>query len=89
MGTQKPVPMDEPDDFAVMFRQSDGRNADDALKARESCHPLRMTVKWKIVETIEFAILGKKLMNTRIFLSGLHLKHFEIRLVAKARRMNV
>ena len=39
MRTQKPMPVDEPDDFVVALRQPDGRDFGDALKAWQSGHP--------------------------------------------------
>jgi hypothetical protein len=40
--TQKPVPVNEPENFKVTFNQPDGRNFGGALKTRESRHPTSM-----------------------------------------------
>jgi len=42
IGTQKAMPMDEPDDFVVTRRQLDGRNRGDTLEAGKSRHPARL-----------------------------------------------
>jgi hypothetical protein len=41
--TQKPMPVDEPDDFTVAFGQPDGCNFGGALEARMSGHPTSMS----------------------------------------------
>jgi hypothetical protein len=42
LGTQKTVPVDEPNDIVVTLRQPDRRNRGDTLKTRESRHPASM-----------------------------------------------
>jgi hypothetical protein len=55
VGTQKPVPLNEPNDLVVAFRQFDWRNFGNALKARKSGHPASMTGIRKTKETLRFA----------------------------------
>jgi hypothetical protein len=59
MGTQKTMPVDEPDNIVVTPRQSDGRSYGDALETWQSGHSASMTVTRKIRETREFGISGK------------------------------
>ena len=58
MGTQKSVPVDEPDDFAVAFRQPDGRNRGGTLESWKAGHSARMRPPRKTWETIGFAYEG-------------------------------
>jgi len=60
VGTQKPVPVDEPENFVVARRQLDGRNRGHALESGKAGHPARMTGTGKMGETLEFAQCGNQ-----------------------------
>jgi hypothetical protein len=56
VGTQKPVPVNEPENVVVALRQLNGRNRGHALETGKAGHPVRMTVTGKMGETIEFTL---------------------------------
>ena len=59
MGTQKTMPVNEPDEVAVARRQLDGRNRGNAFEAGQSFfHPATMTRMKEIRETAEVATQG-------------------------------
>ena len=60
VGTQKPVPVDKPDDFMVAFRQLDWRNPSDTLKARKSGHPTSMNETSANQTTCRIASFGNQ-----------------------------
>ena len=60
VGTQKSVPVDEPDDFLVAFRQLDWRNFGNATKAWKSGHFSTMSETRKMVKTRDFARCGNQ-----------------------------
>jgi len=63
-GTEKTMPVNEPDDVAVALRQLDGRDRGNAFETGESWHPARMEGIEKMGETAEVAI-GGKCLNVR------------------------
>jgi hypothetical protein len=60
MGTQKPVPVDEPENVMVALRQLNGRNRGHALESGKAGHSASMMVTGKMGETIEFALCGNQ-----------------------------
>jgi len=61
MGTQKTVPVDEPDDFVVTLRQPDGRNLGNTLEARESRHFARLKQSALNQQTCGIVATGKSI----------------------------
>jgi hypothetical protein len=59
VGTQKPVPVNQPDDFVVTLGQLDWRNLGDTLKARQAGHPASMNPASDNQTTRGFAHAGK------------------------------
>ncbi|MCX6896000.1 MAG: hypothetical protein NTZ16_10985 [Verrucomicrobia bacterium] len=59
VGTQKPMPMDESDDFMVARRQLTGRNRGDTLKARKSRHFAKLKQSALNRQTCGIVNLGK------------------------------
>ena len=60
VGTQKPMPMNEIDNLAVLLRQHDLRGDGDAPETWISfVHPAILMANAQTMETAEFAILGK------------------------------
>ena len=59
IGTEKTMPVNEPDDVAVALSQLDRRNRGNALEAGKSGHPATMAEIQKILETVKLAMLGK------------------------------
>jgi hypothetical protein len=55
-GTQKAMPVDEPDDVAVALSQMDGRNREDTFETGESGHPATMRAVEERREKVELAI---------------------------------
>jgi hypothetical protein len=56
-GTQKAMPVDEPDEVAVAFRQLDGRNRGNTFEAGQSFfHPATMRGIEEMGQTAEVAI---------------------------------
>jgi hypothetical protein len=58
-GTQKPVPVNEPDDFLVALNQPDGRNRGNTLKARKAGHQASMKATSADETTCEIVYSGK------------------------------
>jgi hypothetical protein len=56
METQKAMPADEPEYFAVTSRQPDGRNHGHTLESGKTGHPARMMLTREMRETLGFAI---------------------------------
>jgi hypothetical protein len=66
VGTQKTMPVDEPDEVSVAFRQLDGSNRGNAFEARQSFfHPAIVAAIEEMRETAEVAGLGN--FNLRVF----------------------
>ena len=59
MGTQKPMPVNEPEYFMVAFRQLDGRNRGNALEAGKAGHPASMNGASPNQTTCGFVDSGK------------------------------
>ncbi len=55
-GTEKTMPVDEPDDVVVALGQLDGRNRENLFEAGESGHPATMKGMDEMRETVKLAI---------------------------------
>ena len=55
-GTEKTMPVDEPDDVTVALRQLDGRNREDTFETGKSGHPATMKGTARRRETVKLAI---------------------------------
>jgi hypothetical protein len=60
VGTQKPVPVDEPEYVVVALRQQDRRNRGHTFETGKAGHSASMMVTGKMGETIEFALCGNQ-----------------------------
>jgi hypothetical protein len=61
MGTEKTVPVDEPEEVAVALRQLNGRNRGNAFETGKAfvVHSATMIGRAEMGQTLECAVLGK------------------------------